>query len=134
MPMPRVPDEVKRKRGSLRLDRQLVGVPSPVYAQIGEAPDYMNESQKLMWDDLRNSVASLGVTAVSDLKMFEMMVYAVDKAFRLQKDPEADFTNAQLHAMKFLSAFGMSPQARSTVKVIVDKDHVSDHPMNEFVQ
>lgn len=128
----RLPTEVKRKKGTLRPGRMLVGVPSPVAAQIGEPPDQMSDSQKVMWYRLKEAVSSLNVAAIGDMISFELMVIAVDKHIRNMYDPESDGSSTFPQAFKLMCAFGLTPQSRTAVRVVTDEKSKSDDPLSEF--
>lgn len=81
---PRLPDEVKKQRGTFRPDRAVPDAVRPPRAKVPEPPAGLSEAERGWWRALGEAVDAVGVYTAADLFSFRMLVrnYALLEAIR----------------------------------------------------
>jgi P27 family predicted phage terminase small subunit len=73
----RVPNEVKKLRGTFRNDRAHEEVSTQRPAKVPSPPAGMSEPEKKVWRELARTLHEMGVLAKSDLYQLKMLVEAM---------------------------------------------------------
>jgi hypothetical protein len=121
----RVPDEVKRARGTFRADRATRDTPRVTVVPVPAPPDDLPDDARRIWLELKQEVDGLGVYSASDLGAFRRLFQITVYAERLDRDPEApakDVISMSKEVRAWRAVFGLHPQARSTVRQLPDAD------------
>jgi len=114
----RLPDEVKRLKGTLRDDRVDPDRLEVEPCRIPPAPRQLTDDERQIWNQLRRILQPLGVVAETDLLSFRLMVRAYARAFRMLDDPALDPNAAIKQAQALAREFGLTPASRSTVRTV----------------
>lgn len=134
MPNPRLPDNIKRLRGTFRDDRVDPDRLQVEPCRIPNAPKQMKDDERQIWSDLRKVLQPLGVVGETDLISFRLMVKAYARAFRLLDDPDGlvDPGPAMDRALKWASHFGLTPQSRTTVRMVAGPE--AEQTLDDFLK
>lgn len=130
----RLPDEVKRLRGTAQPCRMNPDAPKVEASPIPAPPERLRADEREVWAELAPMVDGLRCAAVGDLAAYEIVVRAVALERRVLADETATVNQkiqAQRNASAHLMQFGLTPAARAKVKQLGDKPD-EDDPLAEF--
>ena len=134
MPNPRVPDAVKKARGTLKPYRTNPNQPNLEPAFIPAPPDDLPTDEACIWAELAMVVDPMRVATAADVRCFRLLVYALANADRAQRNKKAGQTEratAIKTARAALSDFGITPASRA--KVNAAPAPVKADPLAEFL-
>jgi phage terminase small subunit len=130
----RLPDEVKKARGSFNGSRENPDRPQVAPVEIPAAPEAFDALQKQTWDRLRLAVDELRCAGAPDLEGFTLLVLAVARVHRLMKSkttPATQISAALKEARQWMNEFGLTPSSRSRVTARPAQP-AADDPFEEF--
>lgn len=89
---PRLPDAVKKQRGTFRPDRAVPDAIRPPRAPVPDPPAELAAEERAWWRALAEAVNAVGVYTAADLYSFRMLVrnYALMEAIHAGKVMEED--------------------------------------------
>jgi hypothetical protein len=135
MGRPRLPDEVKRQRGTLRHSRTNGYAPRPRAMSVPPPPRDLSARERAVWARLADEIPR-GVFTSSDRTAYRLLVRAV----AIAENPERDASHSsRIHYMRLAAAmlqqFGLTPSSRERVSV-ANRTDAPDDPiaaaMDEF--
>lgn len=134
MPNPRIPNRLKRLRGTNRADRNIVAKAGDRIAEPPEAPDTLSDGARKEWEALAPVLVELGTICKGDLRAFEQLCETLATANALQaiiedegvllktgadgfkaNPAQKSLETARAQAMRLYSEFGITPKARNYV-------------------
>jgi phage terminase small subunit len=136
MPRPRLPDQVKAARGTLKASRSRE---APIPAALTDwppAPKYFNPAEKAAWKRLGGAVMELSTISRADLLFCERVAQVSARVDAALKDKA--FKPTALNAIVKLESdlrrqLGISPQARTQVQPLAaEVDEDEEDPLGEF--
>lgn len=134
---PRIPDEEKARRGTLRPMREFNAVEQPALTEVPPPPEGMEKTVKDLWCLLAAQFFNTGILKATDLFGLKALVYAIDTINRIQpllygnevikntrgdliKNPLTVVLKENIEVLKFYgNKFGMTPLERQNV--VADK-------------
>lgn len=127
-----LPDEVKAKRGTLVPGRVNKSKPGVVPGIVPALPKDMPDTNLEVWNRLKKAVEYLGVYADSDYDTFLNMVMCVVASRHVPEDVDINQVIAfRKQALTYLEAFGLTPQSRSKVSTLGQKQ--AEDELSEFL-
>jgi len=105
----KLPSNVKKLKNTYRKHRENPNEPEPT-SQLGSAPDFLNDEQKAIWDEL-SSIAHAGVLSEADRIVVEIATRLLTELRSKGKLP----TGQMSHLILCLGKMGMNPAERSKV-------------------
>lgn len=121
MSTPKLPDHIKKARGTYRKDRSNPNAPKVEAAVIGPPPAGLRRDEKAIWERLAVVLNPMHVVAVSDLMFLELAVMALGLALRTAANPKASpnqkIRTAQ-HAASMVRELGLTPPSRAKVAAV----------------
>ena len=134
MGRPRLPDEVKRMRGTLRHSRTNPDAPRPPAALVPPPPRELTVYEQRVWRRLARELAP-GVFTTSDYTAFRLLVSAVAAAEHpAPETPPTAHLGACKLAASLLQRFGMDPGSREKVSVARSERDDRARALAEFNQ
>lgn len=130
----RVPDEVKRLRGTDQPCRMNPNAPAAVPVEIPAAPERMSADARAVWAELAPRASDLHTVTASDLLAFELMCEDVAYAREVMRDSTASANQkvaVRRQAWAALAAFGLTPVSRSKANALPAQGGETD-PLDEF--
>ena len=130
---PRLPSATHRLRGTDRPCRSNPEEPQLEAAKLPEPPKDISVDEREVWRELKPIVDGLRIATAADVPAFRALVSAVSMARNLYGADAKEWSSAQKAAMGWMVHFGLTPVARTKVKVLpVAKNEVD--PVAEFMQ
>lgn len=131
MPNPRRPDALKVISGTTRADREKpLDVDYDLVEEFPDAPQHLNVDGREMWSRLGPTLVKHKVLQVTDLFCLEQLCIAW-QLFRKSAKADMPITASENNALlSMFSAFGMTPAARSKIR-LGEKDA---KPANAFTR
>lgn len=119
MPNPRIPDSVKKARGTLKPYRTNKNAPKVKQSKVPRAPRHLLPEERETWAELARQVDQLGVYSASNLTAFKLMVRLVVAANdRSGTIPPSAIARAMQAANTALGSFGLTPASREKIPVV----------------
>jgi len=132
---PRVPEAVKRARGTFKPSRTFPNAPHPEVVSFAEPPPGMTKAERETWVRLAAQVDPLRVTTAADREAFGLTVATLvqaRRALRSRKVSQAGKNSTVRTAFFALSHFGLSPASRTKVQAVAAAPDKAD-PLAEFL-
>lgn len=129
---PRVPDALKERRGTARKSRRVAGAPELEAVQLPAPPPELSAAERAVWRELAPLVDAMRSASAADVPAFGLLVQSVARARSMAADaPIFELRAAMALAAQWLVHFGMTPAARTKVRVLSGKKAKAD-PFEEF--
>ena len=115
----RLPDEVKKLKGTLKKSRINPSAPTSIHVLVPVASEQLDELARQVWNQYKQEIDTLGVFTASDYSSFILLIETKVAYENLKNNPEADFKTLDKlveRLMRLHREFGLTPSSRPTVQ------------------